>query len=76
MPSTIPRTNRQRVTTKAGIELERSYVFMDAASWQALQRLCDQQGRSGSQVIQSLIAIASIGKQKDQINDRTTTSNA
>jgi hypothetical protein len=73
MPTTIPRTNRQRVTTKAGIKLERSYVFMDTASWEALQRLCDQQGRSGSQVIQSLIAIASIGKQKDKINDSTAT---
>lgn len=75
MPLTIPRTNRQRITTKAGIALERSYVFMPTASWEALQRLCDQQGRSGSQVIASLIAIASIGKQKDN-NDSTTTSNA
>lgn len=75
MPSTIPRTNRQRITTKAGIELERSYVFMDTASWQALQRLCDRQGRSGSQVIASLIAIADLGTQKDKKND-TTPSNA
>lgn len=76
MPSTIPRTSRQRITTKAGIQLERSYVFMPTASWEALQRLCDQQGRSGSQVVQSLIAIADLGTQKDKTNDRTTPSNA
>ena len=73
MPLTIPRTNRQRITTKAGIALERSYVFMETASWDALARLCDQQGRSGSQVIASLIAIASIGKQKDKTNNSTAT---
>lgn len=68
-PTTIPNTRRQILTTKSGVELERAYVFMPAESWEALQRLCYAQGRSGSQVLQSLIALAALGSHsKDQSN--------
>jgi hypothetical protein len=70
--TTIQHTKRQRITTKAGVELERAYVFMASESWEQLQRLCHAQGRSGSQVIQSLISLAAIGNQKDK-NDQPRT---
>ena len=65
-PTTIPNTQRQRYTSKAGIELERAYVHMPPEFWDMLRDLCHEQGRSGSQVIQSLISLATIGTPKDQ----------
>lgn len=62
-PITIQGTQRQSYTSKAGIQLERAYVHMPPEFWDMLRDLCHDQGRSGSQVIQSLIAIASIGNQ-------------
>lgn len=70
-PTTIPNTQRQRYTTKAGVLLERSYVVMPPESWEMLRDLCQEQGRSGSQVIQSLINIASIGN-KGTTHDAST----
>jgi DNA polymerase III delta subunit len=61
----IPHTKRQRITTRTGAALERSYVFMHAASWEALHRLCESQRLSGSQVIEQLISIADSGNHKD-----------
>ena len=68
-PQTIPHTSRQRVIARDGSVLERAYLFMPAASWEALQSLCYASGQSGSQVIQQLISIAATGKQKDKEND-------
>jgi hypothetical protein len=69
-PKTIPHTSRQRITARDGAILERQYVFMPAESWEALQRLCYASHRSGSQVIQHLIANADTGTQvKDKINE-------
>lgn len=67
-PTTIQHTKRQRITTKSGVDLERAYVFMPSDCWEQLQALCHAQGRSGSQVIQSLISLATIGNHKDQSN--------
>jgi hypothetical protein len=73
-PTTIQHTKRQRITTKSGVELERSYVFMASESWEQLQHLCHAQGRSGSQVIASLISLAAIGnlKDKNEKSDRSS----
>lgn len=72
-PTTIQHTARQRLTTKSGVELERAYVFMPTECWEQLQALCYAQGRSGSQVIQSLISCATIGNHKDIKNDSSST---
>ena len=75
-PTTIAGTRRQSITTKSGIELERASIYMPADSWEALQRLCYAQGRSGSQVLQSLIALAALGTHsKDQQNVTSSTRN-
>jgi hypothetical protein len=71
-PTTIPNTQRQSYTSKAGVLLERSYVVMPPEFWDMLRDLCHDQGRSGSQVIQSLIAIASIGN-KGKTHDSSST---
>lgn len=71
-PTMIPHTKRQTITTKGGVELERAYVFMATESWEQLQALCYAQGRSGSQVIQSLISLATIGNHKDKKDDTET----
>lgn len=73
-PTTIPNTRRQTVTTKSGVELQRANIYMPESSWEALQRLCYAQGRSGSQVLQSLIALAALGTHsKDQPHDTPST---
>jgi hypothetical protein len=64
-PTSIPFTNRQSLTSKDGIALERQYLYAPAVTWDALRKLCHAQGRSGSEVFQSLINIASTGLQKD-----------
>jgi len=71
-PTMIPHTKRQTITTKSGVELERAYLFMASDSWEQLQALCYAQGRSSSQIIQSLISLATIGNQKDK-NDTPST---
>lgn len=71
-PTTIPFTKRQRITTRSGAVLERSYVVMPAKAWQELQRLCEIHHSSGSEVIEQLISQASnSGKLKDT-NDTTS----
>lgn len=60
-PVTIPHTSRQKLTTRNGVELERQSIYAPAETWAALQHLCTAQGRSGSQIIQSLIALAALG---------------
>lgn len=73
-PTTVAGSTRQRVVTRAGIALQRQYVFMPESSWLALQRLCASQQRSGSQVIQSLISIAERGTRKDAHDIETNRS--
>lgn len=73
-PTMIPNTRRQSLTTKSGVELQRANIYMPEESWDALTRLCYAQGRSSSQVIQSLIALAALGSQsKDQPHDTPNT---
>jgi hypothetical protein len=64
-PVAIPFTQRQSLTSRDGIALERQYIYMPPAAWEALRQLCHAQGRSGSEVFQSLIKLASTGTQKD-----------
>lgn len=71
-PTMIPHTRRQTITTKSGVELERAYLFMPSACWEQLTALCHAQGRSSSEVIQSLVKIAAIGNHKDSKNDSHT----
>jgi hypothetical protein len=70
--TTIHGTRRQQVTTQSGALLERQYVFLPAETWEALRRLCVTQHRSGSQIIASLINIASaqVGTRNDIKTDR------
>ncbi len=75
-PTSIPDTRRQRVTTRLGVELERASIYMPAESWEALQRLCYAQHRSGSQILQSLISLADLGTHTKDKYERTSTSNA
>jgi hypothetical protein len=72
-PVSIPNTQRQRLVTRSGNVLERAYVFLPPQTWEALASLCEVMGRSGSQVIESLIETASRGKLKDHNNDATIT---
>lgn len=73
-PVTVQHTRRQRITTESGIVLERSYVFLPAETWEALQRLCVASHRSGSQIIESLITIAARGNPvKDKKHEFTRT---
>lgn len=71
MPSSIPFTRRQQVTTQTGVLLQRQSIYLPAEAWYALQRLCVAQRRSGSQVIESLINIADRGTRMDATNDQT-----
>jgi hypothetical protein len=68
-PTTIKHTSRQRVTSRNGVELERQSIYMPAAAWESLQRLCYAQGRSGSLVLQDLIRIADLGTHSKDINN-------
>ena len=72
-PVSIPNTRRQRLVTRSGDVLERAYIFLPPQTWEALASLCEVMGRSGSQVIESLIATASRGNLKDNNNDATST---
>jgi hypothetical protein len=65
-PTAIPFTQRQSLTSKDGTALERAYMYAPPATWEALRQLCHIQGRSGSEVFQSLINLATAGTQKDQ----------
>lgn len=65
-PTSIPFTQRQSLTSKDGTALSRQYMYAPEATWELLRQLCHAQGRSGSEVFQSLIKIASSGIQKDQ----------
>lgn len=62
----IPFTQRQSLLSKDGTALERQYIYAPPATWEALRQLCHTQGRSGSEVFQSLINLASVGAPKDQ----------
>ncbi|MYM65410.1 hypothetical protein GTP45_01005 [Pseudoduganella sp. FT55W] len=57
------RTNdgpvRQRLIYGSNGLLERGMILLPPASWAALKRLGAASGRTGSQVIESLIALAS-----------------
>lgn len=73
-PTVIPGTRRQQVTTRSDMVLERQYVYLDSATWEALRKLCVAQHRSGSQVIASLINLATtaqVGARNDSKTDRT-----
>jgi len=72
-PVSVPNSRRQRLVTRSGDVLERAYVFLPAESWEALASLCEVMGRSGSQVIESLIETASRGHLKDNDNDAIST---
>lgn len=72
-PTTVPHTSRQRLVTRSGAVLERAYVFLPAASWEALQRLCASQHRSGSQIIENLINLADSGTHSKDKHDGTYT---
>jgi len=65
MPTTIQGSNRQTVTAKNGSALSRQYVYMPEATWELLRRLCVEQDRPGSLVLQSLVTIAALGIQKE-----------
>jgi hypothetical protein len=71
-PTTVPYTSRQRLVTRSGAVLERAYVFLPAATWEALTRLCASQHRSGSQIIENLINLADSGTHKDNYDDTRT----
>jgi hypothetical protein len=71
---TVPHTKRQSITTRSGAVLERAYVFMPSASWEALQTLCMTAHQSSSQVIESLISNAISGNQSKDINEQTSPS--
>jgi hypothetical protein len=70
----IYRTRRQQVTTASGNVLQRQYIYMDDASWDALRQICIAQHRSGSQVIASLINIAAaqVGTRTEKRNEQTS----
>lgn len=72
-PVSIPNSRRQRLVTRSGDVLERAYVFLPPQTWEALASLCEIMSRSGSQVIESLIATASRGNLKDNNNDAIST---
>ena len=71
-PVSIPNTRRQRLVTRSGDVLERAYVLLPPQTWEALASLCEVMGRSGSQVIESLIETASSGNLKDNNNGSET----
>lgn len=73
-PVSVGGTRRQSVVTGTGMVLERQTIYLPPGTWKALQRLCVAQGRSGSQIIESLIQIAALGgaQVKDHNNERST----
>lgn len=73
-PVSVGGTRRQSVVTGTGLVLERQAIYLPRESWKALQRLCIAQGRSGSQIIESLIQIAALGgaQVEDNNNERST----
>lgn len=73
MPTTIPGTSRQRLTTRHGVELQRQYIVLPAAVWEQLAELCRAQHQSGSQVVEQLINLASISRVHKDTNGRINT---
>jgi hypothetical protein len=63
---------RHQVTTKNGVSISRQFVYMPDELWAALRRLCVAQDRSGSMVIQSLVALADASMEKKSNADRFT----
>lgn len=55
---TIPRTNRQAITGKDGIALERKYLYLLPETWKALNALVQSSQTNQSSVIAQLIAKA------------------
>jgi macrodomain Ter protein organizer (MatP/YcbG family) len=71
MPTTIQGTNRQRLTTRHGVELQRQYIVLPAAVWEKLHEICRTQRQSGSQIVEQMINLASIrGVHSQAQNDR------
>lgn len=73
-PTTTGHGKRQSLVTHSGAVLERSYVFLPAASWAALQTLCAASHSSNSQVIERLINEAISGEPTKDKDERTSTS--
>jgi hypothetical protein len=74
-PVSIPNTRRQRLVTRSGDELERGYIFLPAASWDALRKLCNDLDCSNSKVIEKLINDANSGKLKGNNGNETIRTN-
>lgn len=71
MPTSIPGTSRQRLTTRHGIELQRQYIVLPATTWEKLQEISRAQHQSGSQIVEQLINLASIrGVHSEDTNGR------
>lgn len=69
MPTTIPGTSRQRLTTRHGVELQRQYIVLPATVWEKLHEICRAQHQSGSQIVEQLINLASVRGVHSQAQD-------
>lgn len=56
----IPGTTRTRIISDGGRVLEKQAVYLPPQCWAALKRLSYEQRRSGSQIIESLIVLATL----------------
>lgn len=64
-PEYVEGTTRRRVVTDDGQLLEKQSVYLPASVWSTLKTLGWKQGRSGSQIIESLILIAAMSSEKE-----------
>ncbi len=67
MNTNSERQRREQVVSRTGVALECQRVYMPAESFDELRALCYMQGRSGSQVIESLISLAYRSSQKSTL---------
>jgi len=63
-PQQVPGKQRQRFTTISGLVLERAYISMKPTTWDTLTEMSRTQGRSHSDVMESLVQLASFSGNK------------
>lgn len=71
MPVNVKGTGRQTVTSRNGVELQRAYVVLPAHVWESLTAISIAQHRSGSQIIENLIQLASSSGKQQAHDDKS-----
>ena len=75
-PSKIPGTSRQRLTSKDGSSIERSYVYLPSSVWAQLHEMARSSGTSVSKIIQSFANTGAANSKESNANPTTNSPTA